>query len=62
MPEAKMYIQSLGDLKNLFFLDYGLVDYPDSLFLNTTHLNLLGAKRFSAEIKEQLIKIDPVFK
>lgn len=29
-------------------------DYPDSLFKNTTHLNLKGAQKFSRELKRQI--------
>jgi hypothetical protein len=46
----------LKSLPNVSFLDYSKVDYPDSLFLNTTHVNYYGAIRFSKKLSEELNK------
>lgn len=40
---------------NLTVIDMSRVDYPDTLFLNTSHLNQQGARVFSAELRRQLI-------
>jgi len=56
---ANSYLESLDSLKNVIVINDGRLDYPDSLFLNTSHLNLEGAKRFSSTLRLQIQSFDP---
>jgi len=52
-----MYLNDIAKLNNVSVFDFSHVDYPDSLFMNTTHLNYYGAKRFTNELKDSIRKI-----
>ena len=52
--EAQTFINELRSLHNVRVFDFSNVIYPDSLFINTTHLNYNGAVRFSKELKDSL--------
>jgi hypothetical protein len=52
--EAKDFVNELRALPNASVFDFSSVLYPDSLFINTTHLNYNGAVRFSKEFKDSL--------
>jgi hypothetical protein len=54
--ELEVFFNDLRQLPNLNILDYGEVDYPDSLFLNTTHVNYYGAVKFSKALSEKIAK------
>ena len=51
---ADIYLEKLKKLPNVFVLDYSLIEYPDAYYKNTGHLNYIGAKRFSADLKKDL--------
>lgn len=53
---ANSYLAHLDSIPNVKVYDYAKTDYPDSLFRNTSHLNLLGAERFSRMLKEELFR------
>jgi len=55
--EANKFLQELNAIPNVIFIDFGKKDYPDSMYLNTTHLNYKGAYKFSREIKDTLNKL-----
>ena len=42
---------------NLRIIDMTRIDYPDRYFLNTTHLNQRGARRFSADLRQELLRL-----
>lgn len=42
---------------NLRIVDMTRMDYPDRYFLNTTHLNQRGARRFSADLRRELLRL-----
>jgi hypothetical protein len=52
--DAKAFLNELKALKNVRLFDFSGVIYPDSLFINTTHLNYNGARRFTKEFKDSL--------
>lgn len=54
LADGKAYLNKLSALPNVEVHDFGKVDYPDSLWKNTTHLNLDGARRFSEELRADL--------
>ena len=54
---ADSFMRRLYTLKNVTLIDFGKRDYPDSLYLNTSHLNYIGAVRFSYELKDTLYKL-----
>ena len=57
-PEAvSQYLESLRSIPNVTVVNRGLVDYGDDHFMNTGHLNWLGAKRFSAELRSELASL-----
>jgi len=53
-PDAQDFLHRLGEMKNVRVFNFGKVNYPDSMFVNTTHLNYDGAVRFSKELKDSL--------
>jgi hypothetical protein len=59
--EAAVFFNKIKQLKNVYVLDYGDAPYADSLFKNTTHLNYLGAKKFSIELKGNLHAFAPEY-
>lgn len=52
--DAKAFVNELRALSNARVFDFSSVVYPDSLFINTTHLNYKGAVRFTKEFKDSL--------
>lgn len=52
--DAKAFVGELRNLSNARVFDFSAVIYPDSLFINTTHLNYKGAVRFTNEFKDSL--------
>lgn len=52
--DAKAFVNELRALPNVKVFDFSGVIYPDSLFINTTHLNYNGAVRFTKEFKDSL--------
>ncbi len=52
--DAKAFLNELRALSNVKVFDFSSVIYPDSLFINTTHLNYNGAVRFTKEFKDSL--------
>lgn len=57
--QANEYLEQLKKIPDVFVFDYSKAAYPDSLFKNTGHLNYIGAKRFSNELKKELHKNAP---
>lgn len=51
---AMAFLASLDALPHVDVLDFSHVDYPDSLYNNSTHLSYEGAMRFSAELRDSL--------
>jgi len=49
--EAQAYLVFLTTFSHVRVLDCGHFSYPNSLFINTTHLNYEGAVRFSTELR-----------
>ena len=57
-PEvANQFLNDLKAFKNVTVIDYSHRQYPDSLFLNTSHLNCKGAFRFTGELRDTLAKL-----
>jgi hypothetical protein len=52
--DAKAFVNELRALPNARVFDFSSVIYPDSLFMNTTHLNYDGAVRFTKEFRDSL--------
>jgi hypothetical protein len=52
--DAKAFVNELRALQNVRVFDFSNVIYPDSLFINTTHLNYNGAVKFTKEFKDSL--------
>lgn len=52
--DAKVFLDELRSMSNVRVFDFSNVIYPDSLFINTTHLNYNGAVRFTKEFKDSL--------
>jgi len=52
--DALIFFNKINLLANSKVLNFSHVDYPDSLFMNTTHLNYIGAQRFTKELKDSL--------
>ncbi len=55
--DAKAFVNELRALANVRVFDFSSVIYPDSLFINTTHLNYNGAVRFTKEFKDSLTTV-----
>jgi hypothetical protein len=49
------FFNSITQIPNVHFIDMNY-SYPDSMFINTTHLNYQGAIVFSKQLKDSLIK------
>lgn len=52
--DAKAFVNELRALQNVRVFDFSSVIYPDSLFINTTHLNYNGAVKFTKAFKDSL--------
>lgn len=51
---AKQYLSSLEKSSNVKVLNFANLNFPDSYFINTTHLNLKGALEFNKILKDSL--------
>ena len=49
------YLNVLQQNKNVEVIDMSKIPYPDSLYINTTHLNYTGAKVFSKQLHDSLV-------
>ncbi|MGZ4034197.1 MAG: hypothetical protein ACXVP4_04985 [Bacteroidia bacterium] len=58
---ADQFFEKLKKVPNVYFFDYSDKIYPDSHFKNTTHLNYIGAKEFSSELKKKFHAITPEY-
>jgi hypothetical protein len=54
LDEAHDLLSRLDALPNADVIDLSHVDYPDSLYDNSTHLASVGAVRFSQELRDSL--------
>lgn len=52
MPEAQDWLQKINRRANVEVIQVDGRDWPDSLFVNTTHINLAGAKRFTPIVRK----------
>jgi hypothetical protein len=57
LPDAENFIDTLKKKKNVKVFDFSKENYPDSLFINTMHLNYTGAVRFNKDLKDSLAKL-----
>ncbi len=48
------YLNYLQQFKNVAVIDMSKMPYPDSLYVNTTHVNYAGAKLFSTQLSDSL--------
>lgn len=61
LADANYFLDELSGLPNVRVINFSQLNYPDSLYMNTTHLNYVGAKVFSQQLKDSLkqdIKVD----
>jgi hypothetical protein len=49
----------LDALPNVTVLDYGRMEFPNSSYQNTSHLNYTGALAFSEELGRKLKEVVP---
>ncbi|MCC6181484.1 MAG: hypothetical protein IT237_06590 [Bacteroidia bacterium] len=56
-PDVTNFMTKIKTFANAKVFDFSQVNYPDSLFINTTHLNYAGAKQFSEELKDSIMKL-----
>ena len=52
--DVTSYITKIRTLVNVKVFDFSHVNYPDNMFMNTTHLNYVGAQRFTEELKDSI--------
>jgi len=57
LSEATIFLKELAGIKNVRIFNFSKVTYPDSCFLNTTHLNYKGAVLFNRQLKDSLAQI-----
>ena len=55
--QADSFLAQLGRIPNVRILDFSRQVYPDSMFLNTTHLIYTGAYKFSHDLRDSLSKM-----
>jgi len=55
--DAVRFLAYLSTFKNIVVLNYSHLFYPDSCYMNTTHLNYKGALLFNKVVKDTLQKI-----
>jgi hypothetical protein len=58
---ANRFLEEIKKHSNFAVLDYSDAAYPDSMFINTTHLNYIGANRFSRQLKTEFNKYTPEY-
>ncbi len=54
--DVTLFVAKIKELANAQVFDFSHVNYPDSLYMNTTHLNYAGAKRFTKELKDSIMQ------
>lgn len=54
MPTAHKFLAELDALSNVRVFDFSSEIYPDSMFLNTSHINYKGALIFNKKLKDSL--------
>jgi hypothetical protein len=57
LPEAHAFLHRLSSFKNVKVFDFSRISLPDSMFLNTTHINYKGALVFNRQLKDSLISL-----
>ena len=55
--EARGFLASLSAMKNVKVFDFSHMNLPDSMFLNTTHINYKGAMVFNHQLRDSLASI-----
>jgi hypothetical protein len=58
--EMKLFLNYLDELPNAEVLDFSHHYYADSMLYNTSHVNYLGALKFSSQLKDSLNKMKAV--
>lgn len=53
--ELLNYLNVLQQNNNVSVIDMSKMSYPDSFYINTTHLNYTGAKVFSKQLRDSLL-------
>lgn len=54
--ELLNYLNGLQQNNNVNVIDMSKMSYPDSFYINTTHLNYTGAKVFSKQLRDSLLE------
>ncbi len=57
ISEAKAFLAEWDKMSHVKVFDFSQVNYPDSLFINTSHINYKGAAAFSKALKDSLTNI-----
>lgn len=57
IDEAEQFLNMLRANNNVKVFDFSRMPLPDSMFLNTTHINYKGAILFSHRLKDSLVSI-----
>ncbi len=52
MAEAQVWLDKMDERPNVEVVQVDGRTWPDSLFVNTTHINLKGARRFTPEVRK----------
>lgn len=52
--DAQAFLDQLDALPNAEVLDFSRVNYPDSFYVNTTHINYAGAQVFNRALRDSL--------
>lgn len=55
--DVTTFVEKIKTFTNTRVFDFSHVSYPDSLYMNTSHLNYAGAKKFSEELKDSIMKL-----
>lgn len=59
MEGAQAYLHKLDGLPNVTVLDFGQMEFPNTSYQNTSHLNYTGAVEFSKELGRKLKEVVP---
>ena len=54
LQDFNKFLEKFKQFPNISVLDFSNLDLPDSCFFNTSHLNYIGAKRFSHLLKQRI--------
>lgn len=57
LPAAHAFLDKLSAMKNVSVFDFSSMALPDSMFLNTTHINVKGAVIFNHALRDSLATI-----